>query len=447
MKDFRKGSVTVFLSLVMVFFLSFCLVLTEGVRVYFIKVEAAQAMELSEFSILSEYQLELFQDYGLFFLDLDYEQGTECPEILEKRVETYIEKNTSKLQTKQLQADHFWRASDGEGAAFVRQVVELMKVKSGYKLFEGLAEHMSEPMDIGTLLEENEDQAEALLDTLQDDTEMPAFSIDLPKISFPSIVMLKKAVFGETEDLSAKQVVPEECLSNRKLEKGIGKKQQISVAEKQLFIDYLFSYFSFYGCQEKEIPREKLEYQLEYILNGDAEDLKNLENIMWRIFLLRASGNYLFYHQDTEKTAKAESQAVAVAGVSGNPVLIKTVREILLIAWALDAAVEETRDIFCGGKVALYEQGRFAGIELGYEEYLYLLINTTDFGNMIYRCMDVVEMEVREKSGYQNFKLDHCTDAFEIAWMYQYDSLFVQIPLVNAGTYEENINRKFQYER
>ena len=87
MRRIVKGSMTIFLSLLMMTYLLFCMVLLEGVRNYCLRVEAQQAMELAEFSVLSEYQQELFQNYGLFFVDLDYEQGEELVSVLEQRAE------------------------------------------------------------------------------------------------------------------------------------------------------------------------------------------------------------------------------------------------------------------------------------------------------------------------------------------------------------------------
>jgi hypothetical protein len=88
-----KGSVTIFLALLMMTFFMLCLVLVEGVRIYYLRANAIQAMELAEFSALSEYQRELFEHYGLFFLDLDYEQGSEQVGILEGRLNHYLNKN------------------------------------------------------------------------------------------------------------------------------------------------------------------------------------------------------------------------------------------------------------------------------------------------------------------------------------------------------------------
>ena len=77
MISWKRGSLTVALSLAVSLILSICLIFIEGCRNYFLGVEAAAAMELAEFSILSEYQQELFLKYGVFLLDLDYEQGEE----------------------------------------------------------------------------------------------------------------------------------------------------------------------------------------------------------------------------------------------------------------------------------------------------------------------------------------------------------------------------------
>ena len=167
---------------------------------------------------------------------------------------------------------------------------------------------------------------------------------------------------------------------------------------------------------------------------------------MWRIFLSRAGGNYLFYHQDAEKMAKAEAEAITLVGVTGNAVLINLVREIFLISQAIQDGISETKQVFAGGEVPLYQNGVFSGVKLGYQEYLVIFLNTTKEMTKIYRCMDVIEMEVRKKSDCESFYLDHCTDFFEIDWSYQFQSLFKEIPFLNSEIYENAIARKIFYE-
>ena len=53
----------------------------------------------------------------------------------------------------------------------------------------------------------------------------------------------------------------------------------------------------------------------------------------------------------------------AIAGISGNAVLIAAVKEMILISKAMDAAIAETKQIFSGEKVPFYNQGIFSGIE------------------------------------------------------------------------------------
>ena len=110
MKFTKKGSVTVFLAWGMFAILSFGLVLVEGVRVYYIRTKTMQAVELAEFSVLSEYQQELLEHYGVFFLDLDYETGEEQPGILRQRAQKYLDKNSEEVQTLNLEISNFERA-------------------------------------------------------------------------------------------------------------------------------------------------------------------------------------------------------------------------------------------------------------------------------------------------------------------------------------------------
>ena len=60
--------------------------------------------------------------------------------------------------------------------------------------------------------------------------------------------------------------------------------------------------------------------------------------------------------------------------------------------------------------------------------------------------MDLVEREVREQSKYEDFRLDHCTDRFEVQWNYQFDSLFHETGYFTGEIYKNEINRKVFYE-
>lgn len=446
----KKGSVTVFFALSMMTFLIFHLVLIEGVRNYFLRAEALQAVDLTEFSVLSEYQYELYQNYGVFFLDLDYEQGAEQTAVLERRAEKYLMENTKEITTRALSVGNFRRATDAEGQPFFEQAVESMKVKSGYKIFEeltGISDHLGDGADLSEILEENQAEVSGLMNQYVDEEGNALFEISLPEVSFPSVDMLTEAVFGNTSDLSGKEISLTDRISQRTCAVGNGKKKDAGLAQMQLFHAYLFNHMNHYGGKDPDLWKEVLEYQLEYIISGESSDRKNMENVMWRIFILRAGGNYLLFHQDAQKIAEAEGEAAALAGITGNPAIIRLVREILLISKAIEAGVEETRSIFAGETVPLYENGIFSGIRMGYEQYLYLFLNTMDKDRKIYRCMDVIELETREKCGYSQLRMDHCVDSFHVEWQLQFESLFLKIPLLDGEIYETTIKKHIFYKK
>lgn len=456
MRNRKKGSVTILFALSMTGFLAFCLTLVEGARIYCLRTKAEQAMELAAFSVLSEYQQELFDHYGLFFLDLNYEQETEYTAVLEQRAEKYLQKNAPELVSIQTAADNFRRSTDNGGIPFLKQAVLEMKEQTGYQLLEDFlgkdfgwsgSDAGNLDLDLQELLGANKSGASGILEGYVDSDGNPLFQISLPSISFPTIDGLTEAVFGNRTGLSEKTIDLGERIQNRSLKRGTGTKETVSLTDQQWFHGYLFQHFGNYLEESPQGLRETLDYQMEYIIAGKESDVKNLEDIMWRIFLARAGGNYLFYHQDTGRMAKAEADAAALVGITGNAALIGLVREIFLIAEAIEEGIGDTKRVFSGEKVPLYQNGIFSGISLGYSEYLFLFLNLTDLEEKTCRSMDVVELEVREKSGYEYLKLDHCTDSFTFMWNYQFESLFETVPFLNSGSYEHTLARNIFYEQ
>jgi hypothetical protein len=292
----------------------------------------------------------------------------------------------------------------------------------------------------------NENVIETALDHLKEGEKNKGISISIPDVTFPSVKVLRDAVFGEETALSEKKIDLSQSILTRDLSKGEDQSKENSFLDLGYFHRYLFQNFGYYGDKNPNVWDASLEYQLEYMVSGKDEDLKNLENVMWRIFLLRAGGNYLFYRQDSYYLGEAKTKAIAMVGFLGNPYLIEAVTELLLLSRAIEDGITQTRQIFCGEKVPLYEKGVFSGILLGYEEYLYLFLKTEKHEHVVYRCMDLVEREVRERSKYEDFRLDHCTDRFEVQWNYQFDSLFHETGYFTGEIYKNEINRKVFYE-
>ena len=145
MRTVKKGSMTIFLALLMGTFLSVFLILIEGTRIFFLRVEAAQAMELAEFSVLSEFQRELFCEYGIFAVDLDYEQGNERTDILKQRIQKYVSANMEEAVSENIEVHNFRRLTDQGGIPFFEQAVEEPSPKE--EVSETTSETIEEPAE------------------------------------------------------------------------------------------------------------------------------------------------------------------------------------------------------------------------------------------------------------------------------------------------------------
>ncbi len=473
MKHALRAELTLVLALCLFSFLTFCLVLLEGVRSYYLQMRAQRAADLSAFSVLSEYQPELLKHYGMFFLNLDYQKGEEDLKLLSGKAEYYLSENAEGLQTQNLEFDHITRSTDGVGDSFFRQAVHVQKEKTGIALFEEVFlenQEMFQEDSSAALekeVEETYEEAETIVDeyleelrkeqeeekvkteeeTEEEEVPFEFPVIELPEVSFPSIDSLSGAVFGDLSKISPKLLSDSETIGQRTMREGSGVKASRSLFDWQLFYCYLLEHCNYYGAEDNEISKEVLEYQLEYIVAGKASDRENLENIMWRIFLLRAAGCYVRDRLDAAKQAEAAAEAAIICSVIASPELIELVKELILMKAALEDGIEETERIFQGEKLPIYDGKVPGSFRIGYKEYLYLFLNLTAEEDKIYRSMDIVEREVRVMSGYEEFSMDCCTDAFRMKWNYRFEG--VDSPLVFGGRnrYQRRLIKEIYYER
>ncbi len=65
----NKGTITVFLSLISMLFLSLFCTMAESVRVQAARFQAAAAFDMGLFSVFGEYDRVLLEEYDLWFLD------------------------------------------------------------------------------------------------------------------------------------------------------------------------------------------------------------------------------------------------------------------------------------------------------------------------------------------------------------------------------------------
>lgn len=443
MKQQVKGSMTVTLSLSLFVFLSFCLVLLEGVHCCYLKMEGEAAAELAGFSALSEYRKELLDSYGLFFVDLNYGDPQEDPEFLRMRMQNYLEENAKNFWIKDLEVSSVTRATDGKGEAFFRQSIQVQKESVGLTLVEkGFEEYLGQQKEDSTDFEEMVSEAEDLAQSFAEDSW---YSWILPQITIPSSETLLRKVVGDAE-ISEKSISLKQTIGNRKLKKGNGIYKDRTFLDRQLFFQYLLDHFGRYGQEEKAASKEALEYQMEYVICGKSTDKENLKQIIMDIFLLRAISNYFYIQQSPSIQGKLEEKAFFWTGIFLSPELTEVVKELLEFAEAISMGIEDVKEILQGEELPVYGEDQWSSWKMGYEEYLYLFLNMMPEEQWIYRSMDVIEQEVRKTAGYEGFCMDHCTDRFTVEWIYGFYGIYSQVFWEQKDLYEEKIKKEVFYD-
>lgn len=444
---FRSGSgqITIWLSLGFLVFLSLYTVCLQSVLKQQRRQRAEQAVEAGMFSLFSEFEPHLLEKYDLFYLDSSFRSGKEKTDELCSHLWNFTQYNLTDargrdkpgLQLQGVNVDHLVRATDGGGAVFYRQAVQVMKEKSGADLAE-------EWLLQGTLRADMEEDAgrfqkdceryEGSVENYEDEEEeleAEARQWDGLRKRF-----LFTSALPDAGTLSQKGIDLSNVPSQRALSKGTGYADgsEDGLVEKQWFISYLCEYMKQAQDQFQEpAPSGYLDYQLEYILCGKASDSENLEQVIGELLLMREGANYAFLLTHTDYREKAELLANLLAGLTGNPAVIEGLEHLILLGWAYGESLVEVRQLLGGYELSVYkgeedwqvplsgllaligDPGKYDGQAkrqegLGYEGYLRMLLTLQPAEKLAMRSLDIIEGELQQTAGCEKIHVDHCIE-------------------------------------
>lgn len=442
----QSGQITVWLSLCFLVFLSLYLVCLQSVQKQFARSRAEQAVETGMFSLFSEFEPHLLEDYDLFYLDTSFRTGSERTDEICGHLWQFIGDNLlPNLELQGVNVKNLVRATDAQGLVFYRQAIQVMKERTGAALAEDWLLQESRQKEY----EENSRRFQEDLDTYsgsvrdyedeEDEIASEAYEWDGLVKSFT----LSMAV-PDTFTLSGKAVNPAEMPSHRDLSVGTGSPvgNEGGLAEKQWFISYLCEYFR--NAQEM-LPQEArdgyLDYQMEYVLCGQASDQENLEQVVQRLLLVREGVNYLFLLTHSDYSSQAELLSVLLAGRTGSESLVKSVKHLILLGWAYGESLVEVRQLLKGyelsalkseedwqvpllGLLALIgNPGKYDGQDpvqkgISYELCLRGFLSIQSPETLAMRSLDVIEGELQKKEGCERIHLDHCVEMLTAqVWM------------------------------
>lgn len=491
MKTYRcKGTITVFLSLISVLFLSLLCTTVESARVQGTRAKAAAALDMGIFSLFGEFENRVLEQYDVFFLDGACAEGSYSQKKLEEKLQTYMEYNVSPnkeiffkgydpfpLNLKKAGITGVALATDQKGNAFYQQAVGFMhdnlatEVISGWLQRKQEAEKLESAQkdyqkkesgnaaDLKSLQQKAEQEkreeqerrkqegsGELLPETVE--TEYPAARNPLETIKTIRRRGLLGLVLGGKENQISDKVLSSDVPSRRNCRQGNlkVKKKYSGMSSDLLFQEYLFERFPKYTDQERE--NGALDYGLEYILCGKNSDKKNLKSVAKRLLALREGANFLYLASAPGKKAQADTLAAVITGAIPVPGLQAATAYALLLVWAYAESLLDLRCLFAGGKVPVWKSeatwkmdlknipsilewlespGGSDSEGLDYEGYLQILFTMGNGTRYAMRALDLLEGDIRRNTDNRKFRADQAIVKMEVKAEYMLAPVFLRV--------------------
>lgn len=399
-KTKQNGSITLFLALILTLVFSLFFSLLEAARVQALSHIAKRSLLLELESAFGEYNIGLWEDYRLLFLDGSNQTEQLDLALLEGRWMKQADleqKGTGFFQMalRSLEITEYSLATDNTGAAFEKQACLAIQeqlaagaveaLKQRFHKGEQMAEESKEleqqwdsaqnAMEEAENFEEeaenresensstSEEQGGNSSDSEKEEIELPEKpQKDLPENPVNAVDLLKKSailavVVENPSEISGKSISLQQTLKHRHRAEGNMKSPDHKGLDKLWFLQYLNRFFACKtGAGEGGGTEHALDYELEYCVAGKDSDQENLEKTVKELLLIREAGNFATIMQDKVKYALALEIATAAVGVTGMAPLIQAVQIGILLAWSYIESILDLRCLLSGGRIPLIKQ-------------------------------------------------------------------------------------------
>lgn len=491
----QKGSITVFLTMMLLLVASCFFALLEAARLDGIGTKADVVHDNALESLFAEYQKTIYQDYGLLFLDASY--GTD--ELQIERMEERLEKkNGDNLFSKKKEIQEFYQlritdcqikdyllATDQGGKIFRSMASDVAKRESFGILAQdytaknreknelkkgnsSVDEYLKSARDAGVAAQEEAEKKKKEAEKEgKDMAPVPTVAKDASNPINQARKWKKKGILSLTvkddTTLSEKMISTENSLLNREKEKGTLPAKG-SITDEFWFFQYLETHFGNYQSVKEDRP---LDYEMEYILAGKETDLDNLKKTIKNIIKIREIMNLAYLAQDASKQQQADAMATTMMGWTLNPAVILATKWGLLAAWAYVESILDARALLEGNQIAWFKDasqwtsdlGNLSGATDGfltakncengwnYTEYLKFLLFLKEDKQVNYRSMDLIEANIllfHEESIRMDTMLAACRTSVD----YQAQPLFwryITIKKYDLSPYEMHREKEYSY--
>lgn len=402
------------------------------------RVKAANAVDTGLYSLFSEYQRILLEEYDLFFLDAGYGQRKMNQVQLINQLEYYMKpmlgKGLSPCSIQVCAIEGYRIASDESAKAVKRQMIRYVKENLGNTGIELLKEEYLSDKNGIERQKDVKDQGISEEDTSQ--TE-PMENITERNNPLDIIKSIRENGFlglvlpaGQT--ISEKNGEKSAFLSHRELQQGRGEIPLSSynegISDRLFLTEYALEKLGdFTNIKEGR----GLDYQVEYLIGGKENDRDNLKSTVNRLIAVREISNLAFLYQDSKKRAELKACAAALSLAVLIPEGMELVQAFLAAGWAYAESICDVKILLGGGEIPLVKstaswktqlnnlsdtmgESRGSGKGLDYRQYLRLLLMTESSDRLAMRCMDMIEMDIRTRKGQEGFSFDSCIDMLAV---------------------------------
>lgn len=453
-----KGSLTIFLSLILVFTSGLFFTLSEVTRFMSLKSQSARASELSFESIFAEYNIPLWENYGILGVDGAYGKDAFDIKKVGSRLSANMELNgtadgVSFLQEAPSRSEisEYTLLTDNSNAAFIKEAAIFMGTHVAESAIEEIQDLTSQYQNASKGITDedienaptNELSAEELskLSTAEDPRESES--------EFKKKDLLDSFI-PEGKEVSDKKISHSNLPSKRSFRTGTGQIESPSTMEGILFKFYLFENFSSY---EKHLNHPGIKYEQEYLIFGKDNDRENLKTMVAAILAFRVAANNISLLTDSNKKSQAKGLATLLGFWTFNDAVIKGIEAAIIESWAFAESVRDVRSIMDGEKVPLMKRNddwtttiftiassfvkgakaKKSDTGIDYDDYLKIMIFLKPEGTLSDMALDVIEDSIRSVEHYENFRVDNMLISMKADVNYQAKPLFLSYVLFLNG--------------
>ena len=439
-----KGYLTVFLALSLsiltgfILFLTFCAI-RNGEKIRF-----ECAVDIGMNAVLSEYHTELFDKYGLLYIDASYLGVTPSEENVEERLRLYIERNTNQIynkknapwggiQTGDVEIISFETAAAGKGMSMRNQAVNYVE-DTGIIREETLAlsciDELIKLEALDPLCEwENVMGQIAEMElplVLNDQNEWEEVQLSNPADWVYGLAGSSALYFAEArlDRLSPISIDTGNLISHRTIQ-NTSVSDRIYKQDEEKFLTYLFEKM---GNYENILAEAILCCQIEYLAEGRESDLENMSAVAERIFRWRFADNANRALSDANLRSQAQAAANELQVVQLKREFEDPVVQSILYACAFLESIGDMKALYAGGRIPLRKDAHQMSVDkvlegiIGtcegsdgfcYSQYLAGMIALMDEELLNLRAMDIMEMDIRFRKGNTGFCMDWCIERYE----------------------------------